>query len=83
VNPSADMDEESLQAMADLTGGRFFRARNPEELAEIYAIIDALEPIEQDPETYRPIAVLYYWPLGFAWLLTLGLMAADLRSRWT
>jgi Ca-activated chloride channel homolog len=82
VNPSADMDEESLQAMADLTGGRFFRARNTEELAEIYAIIDALEPIEQDPETYRPIAVLYHWPLGFAWLLTLALMAGDLRSRW-
>jgi Ca-activated chloride channel homolog len=83
VNPSADMDEETLQAMADLTGGRFFRARNTEELAEIYAIIDALEPIEQDPETYRPVAVLYYWPLGLAWLLSLGLMTADLRARWS
>jgi Ca-activated chloride channel homolog len=82
VNPSADMDEETLQAMADMTGGRFFRARNTEELAEIYAIIDALEPIEQDPETYRPIVALYHWPLGLAWLLALGLMAGEFRSRW-
>jgi Ca-activated chloride channel homolog len=83
VNPSADMDEETLQAMADLTGGRFFRARNTEELAEIYAIIDALEPIEQDPETYRPIVALYHWPLGFAWLLAVGLMGAEFRTRWS
>lgn len=82
VNPSADMDEDTLQAMADLTGGRFFRARNTEELAEIYAIIDALEPIEQDPETYRPIAVLYHWPLAFGWLMAMGLLAADFRARW-
>jgi Ca-activated chloride channel homolog len=82
VNPSADMDEETLQAMADITGGRYFRARNTEELAEIYAIIDALEPIEQDPETFRPVAVLYHWPLGLAWVMALGLLAADFRTRW-
>jgi Ca-activated chloride channel homolog len=82
VNPSADMDEETLQAMADITGGRYFRARNTEELAEVYAIIDALEPIEQDPETYRPVAVLYHWPLGLAWLLAVGLLATDFRVRW-
>lgn len=81
VNPSADMDEETLQAIADMTGGRFFRARNTEELMEIYGIIDAIEPIEQDPETYRPIASLYYWPLGFAWLVALGLMIAAVRAR--
>ena len=81
VNPSAELDEETLQAIASATGGRYFRAENTEQLVEIYDLIDAMEPIEQEAETFRPIAALYYWPLGAAWLLTLGLMAFDLRMR--
>ena len=69
VNPSAELDEEALTAIAAATGGRYFRARNTQKLQEIYAIIDALEAIEQDAETYRPTSALYYWPMGAAWLL--------------
>lgn len=81
VNPSAEIDEQTLQSVADLTGGRYFRARNTAELQEIYGLIDAMEPIEQDPETFRPIAVLYHWPLGLAWLLACGLLALDRERR--
>ena len=49
-------------------------------LSEVYAIIDGLEPVEQDPETYRPVAALYYWPMGLAWLLACGLLLLDFRS---
>ena len=35
VNPSADLDEASLKSLAQLTGGNYFRARNPRELATI------------------------------------------------
>ena len=42
INPSADLDEETLTAIADMTGGAYFRARDTEELAEIYALLDAL-----------------------------------------
>ena len=80
VNPSADLDEETLNRIAGLTGGRYFRARNTEGLSEVYAIIDGLEPVEQDPETYRPVAALYYWPMGLAWLLACGLLLLDFRS---
>jgi len=80
INPSAELDEETLQAIADTTGGRYFRAQNTQRLAEIYDIIDALEPIEQDAETYRPIAALYYWPLAGAWLLVLLLVISDWRG---
>ena len=80
VNPSADLDEETLSRIAATTGGRYFRARNTEGLAEIYAIIDGLEPVEQDPETYRPIAALYHWPMGLAWLLACGLLLLDFRG---
>ncbi len=81
INPSAELDEETLQAVASATGGRYFRAENTEQLVEIYDIIDAMEPIEQEAETYRPIAALYYWPLAASWLLGLGLLVSDLRFR--
>lgn len=74
VNPSQDLDEESLQHIADTTGGRYFRARNPEELAGIYTLLDQLEPITDKSQTYRPQRALFYWPLGAAFLLS-ALMA--------
>lgn len=80
INPSAELDEETLQAIAETTGGRYFRAQNTERLAKIYDLIDALEPIEQDAETYRPIAALYHWPLAGAWLLVLVLVVCDWRG---
>jgi Ca-activated chloride channel family protein len=71
TNPSADLDESTLKGIADATRGKFFRARNPQELAEIYQELNRLEPIEQDAETIRPIAALYQWPLGLAFALSL------------
>jgi Ca-activated chloride channel family protein len=80
VNPSAELDEDTLTRIAEITGGRYFRAQNTAKLVEIYGIIDALEPIEQEAETYRPIAVLYYWPMGLAWSLFLLLIVSDWRG---
>ena len=80
VNPSADLDEDTLNAVAAATGGRYFRARDSGKLQEIYGIIDALEPIEQDPETYRPTAALYQWPMALAWLLICLLALLQWRS---
>lgn len=40
VNPSADLDEETLKTIANTTGGRYFRARNTQELQQIYLILD-------------------------------------------
>jgi len=73
TNPSADLDEASLIAIAEQTGGKFFRARDPEELSAIYTELNRLEPIEQDAETIRPVASLYHWPLGLAFVLSLVL----------
>ncbi|NIP16261.1 MAG: VWA domain-containing protein [Pseudomonadales bacterium] len=80
INPSAELDEETLRSIADTTGGRYFRAQNTQRLQEIYTIIDALEPLEQDAETYRPVAALYYWPLGAAWFLAMVLIAGNWRG---
>jgi len=48
----SDLDEVTLKAIADATGGRFFRARDTESLAAIYAEIDALEKTEVAEEHY-------------------------------
>lgn len=66
VNPSAELDVESLTQIANTTGGIFQRARSSDELQQIYEALDELEPIEQDAETYRPVKSLYWWPLAFA-----------------
>jgi len=68
-NPSGDLDEKTLRAIADKTQGRYFRARNKEELETIYQLLDELEPVEKDKQFYRPMSELYYWPLALALLL--------------
>ena len=66
INPSRDLDESSLQKIADMTGGHYFRARDTSELKTIYQLIEDLEPTEKDPEIFRPQKTIYYWPLSFA-----------------
>lgn len=73
VNPSADLDEVTLKAIADKTGGQYFRARNPQELNNIYDELDRLEPIPEE-QTFRPTRSLLHWPLSAALLLNLLLM---------
>lgn len=81
VNPSQDLDEDALKGIADATGGRYFRARNPRELADIYKLLDSLEPVEDKQQTYRPQTTLFHWPLGAALLLSLALAAGALPWR--
>jgi Ca-activated chloride channel family protein len=66
VNPSADLDEKMLTRMAESTGGQYFRARNSEELADIYRTVDKLEPAADAKQSLRPVAELYWIPLGAA-----------------
>ena len=64
VNPSADLDEGTLTAIAQKTGGRYFRARNTEQLQGIYAELDRLEPSLGDEAFLRPVTEWFYWPLS-------------------
>jgi Ca-activated chloride channel family protein len=68
-NPSKDLDEKTLRAIAENTGGKYFRARDVAELETIYAEIDKLEPVERGGEHFRPTTALYPWPLAAALLL--------------
>lgn len=75
VNPSADLDEATLNAIAEKTGGRYFRARNTDALEQIYEILDELEPAAEAQEILRPPRELYYWPLAGALVLSFALGA--------
>jgi len=66
VNPSQDLDEDTLRAIAKETGGKYFRARDVTELERIYAELDRLEPVARDEEHFRPVLPLYPWPLAVA-----------------
>jgi Ca-activated chloride channel family protein len=79
VNPSAELDEAGLQEISKITGGQYFRARNPQELANIYQLLDQLEPVEQETATYRPRQALGYLPLLLA--LAISFLLA-LRHCW-
>jgi Ca-activated chloride channel family protein len=68
--PSTELDETTLKAIAEKTGGQYFRARDIESLQKIYALLDKLEPVSQDEQTFRPIHELYAWPLAGTLLLT-------------
>lgn len=65
------MDEATLQRIAQVTGGRAFRARDTAELAGIYAEIDRLEPVRRPGERVQPRIERYPWPLGAALLCAL------------
>jgi len=71
VNPSADLDEDTLRAIAERTGGEYFRARDAQALEEIYRKLDELEPVESDQEMIRPVDELFFWPLSAAVLISL------------
>ncbi len=79
VNPSQDLDEKTLTKIAEMTGGQYFRARNPEELQQIYDVIDSLEPISTATQTWRPRDELFRYPLAFA--LALSIVITVIRRR--
>ncbi len=79
VNPSRDLDEKTLTRIAELTEGKYFRARDTEELEQIYGVIDSIEPILNDEQFYQPQKQLYYLPLGGVLLLSVVILL--LRGR--
>jgi len=80
-NPSAQLDEKTLRAIAQVSGGSYFRARNSEQLEKIYAELDELEPMPRDRQNLRAINALFVWPLAAALLLVAMLLAPQLWGR--
>ncbi|HID00547.1 MAG TPA: VWA domain-containing protein [Piscirickettsiaceae bacterium] len=68
-----DYDEATLKRIAEITGGQFYLARNPQQLAEIYEAINRLEQTPYAVHSYRAHTELFVWPLGAVLLISLTL----------
>ena len=69
-----EIDDALLTDVANATGGRYFRARDPAALQRITEQIDALERTPVRTRTYVRYAELFRWPLS----LMLVALAAEL-----
>ena len=83
INPSADLDEDTLRTIAELTGGSYYRATDTASLQDIYKRVDQLEPVEEPESGFRPVKSYYYYPLGFALGLATLLSLVSLLQRLT
>jgi Ca-activated chloride channel family protein len=74
-----DIDEDTLKKIADMTGGKYYRADNTERFQAIYSEIDKLEKTEKDVKKYSHHREL------FAWLISpgLGLVLLEMLLRHT
>jgi len=63
VYQRVSIDEETLQTIAENTGGRYFRAENLEGLQEIYDTIDKLEKTEVKVDIFADYSEIYPWLL--------------------
>jgi Ca-activated chloride channel family protein len=68
---NTDLDEETLQSIAKITSGEYFRATDADALQQVYAQINALEPAAGHPQWYRPSTEWFFWPLGLALLFSI------------
>ncbi|MCA9498846.1 MAG: VWA domain-containing protein [Nitrospirales bacterium] len=81
VNPSRDLDEDTLRHLAQRTGGLYLRAKDTEGLMRVYKELDRLEPAATETELFRPTIEFYIWPLGFALALSC-VMALSFIWKW-
>jgi len=66
-----DIDDETLRAVAERTGGKYFRATDVVALESIYAEIGRLETSVITEQTYADITERYLWFLAPALVLLL------------
>ncbi len=69
VGSASDIDEAALTAIAETTGGHYFRARTSGDLEAIYAAIDDLEPVDAGERHVRHARDVWHWPAGGALFL--------------
>ena len=71
LSGNTDLDQGLLKKIAQLTGGRYFRATDRGALRAVYRQIDRLEPVAGDRRWLRPATEWFGVPLGLALLLSL------------
>jgi Ca-activated chloride channel family protein len=82
IMAKVDVDEKTLQTIADETGGKFYRATDTDSLEKIYEQINGLEKSAQTIQKFEHYDELYPWALlpSLA-LLGLGFLLQQTRYR--
>jgi len=82
VTMIVDVDEKTLQAVANETGGRFYRATDTDSLQKIYEQINRYETSAQSVQKFEHVEELFRWALyPSLGLLGLGLLLQQTRFR--
>lgn len=68
------LNEAVLRRIADVSGGKYFRATDSEALERIYRELDRLEPIDYQYQARRPREELFAWPLLAGLLIMVSLI---------
>ncbi len=82
-NIPVDVDEQTLQKIAEITDGQYFLAKNNRTLRDIYAEIDQMEKTRIEVRAYRSYAELFVEWAGAGLVLMLfeiGLSGTILRK---
>ncbi len=82
-NVPVDVDEKTLQQIAIMTKGQYFRATNNRSLKQIYDEIDEMEKTRIEVKAYRSYTELFYQWVGLGLvvlLLEVGLKFTVLRK---
>jgi Ca-activated chloride channel homolog len=74
-----DIDEDTLKKIADLTGGKYYRADNTARFQAIYTEIDKLEKTEKEIRKYAHHRELFAWAIAPG----LGLVLLEMLLRHT
>ncbi|HPY83101.1 MAG TPA: VWA domain-containing protein [Bacteroidales bacterium] len=75
----SDIDEVSLRKIADVTGGKYYRATNNQEMLDIYKEIDALEKTKIEDITFTTKQEEYV----FFVLLAIALLGIEMILKYT
>jgi Ca-activated chloride channel family protein len=82
IMATVDVDEKTLQAVADETGGQFYRATDTDSLRKIYEQINRFERSAQTVQKFEHTEELYRWTLfPSLGVLGLGLLLQQTRFR--
>jgi Ca-activated chloride channel homolog len=82
ITARVDVDEKTLQAVADETGGKFYRATDTSSLQKIYEEINRFEKTAQTVQKFEHTEELYPWALMPALaILGLSLLLQQTRLR--
>jgi Ca-activated chloride channel family protein len=66
-----EIDEKMLKEIADMTGGKYFRATDNKKLRQIYSEIDKMEKTRVEVKEYRRYQELFYGYVGLGLALLL------------